>query len=198
MCDCLASLVWFCMIVMPVLQPTFGIVCGNYWVLRLHYHWPTIHRWMGRPNVLIGQWNKLSAVLWLSVGSLRNDGANSLAQLNWLSTQLFRILQVFHPVNWFLARSCVYPSMLWWVQLAMCQLHRILLSNSVSWLLLFVHLCSGHRNVRRCLLIVVDVRRSLLWVIGFCWMLPTLASLGSASLGNGLWVRSLLQLALVR
>ena len=136
-------------------------------------------------------------MLWLSVGSLRNDGVNSLAQLNWLSTQLFRILQVFHPVNWFLARSCVYPSMLWWVQLAMCQLHRILLSNSMSWLLLFVHLCSGHRNVRRCLLIIVDVR-SLLWVIGFCWMLPTLASLGSASLGNGLWVRSLLQLALVR
>ena len=183
---------------MPVLQPTFGVVCGNYWVLGLHYRRPTTLRRMGRPNVLIGQWNKLSAVLWLSVGSLRNDGANSLAQLNWLSTQLFRILQVFHPVNWFLARSCVYPSMLWWVQLAMCQLHRILLSNSMSWLLLFVHLCSGHRNVRRCLLIVVDVRRSLLWVIGFCWMLPTLASLGSASLGNGLWVRSLLQLALVR
>ena len=129
------------MIVMAVLQPTFGVVCGNYWVLGLYYRWPTTHRWMGRPNVLIRQWNKLSAVLWLSMGSLRNDGVNSLAQLNWLSTQLFRILQLFHPVNWFLARSCIYPLMLWWVQLAMCQLHRILLSNSVSWLLLFVHLC---------------------------------------------------------
>ena len=28
-------------------------------------------------------------------------------------------------------------------------------------------------------------------MIGFYWMLPTLASLGSASLGNGLWVQFL-------
>ena len=139
---------WFCMIVMPILQPTFGVICGNFWVLRLHYHRPAIHRRMGRLNVLIGQWNRLSAVLWFSVGSLRNHGANSLAQLNWLSIQLFRTLQVFHPVNWFLGRSYIYPLMLWWVQLAMCQLHRILLSNSVSWLILFVHLCRGHRNIR--------------------------------------------------
>ena len=154
--------------------------------------------WMGRPNILIRQWNRLSTVLWLSGGSLRINGANSLAQLNWLSIQLFRILQVFHPVNWFLARSCVYPLMLWWVQLAMCQLHRILLSNSVSWLILFVHLCRGHRNIRQCLLIIVDVRRSLLWVIRFCWMLLTLASLGSTNLGSNLWVCFLLQLILVR
>ena len=31
---------------------------------------------------------------------------------------------------------------------------------------------------------VVDMRRSLLWVIGFCWMLLTLASLESTSLGS--------------
>ena len=140
LCNCLASLVWFYMIMMPVLQPTFGIVwelLGSRVALSSAYH----PRWMGRPNVLIKQWNRLSAVFKLSMGSLKNDGANSLAQLNWLSIQLFKILQVFHPVNWFLARSCIYPSMLWWVQLAMCQLHRILLSNSMSWLILFVHLC---------------------------------------------------------
>ena len=136
LCDCLASLVWFFTIVMPVLQPTFCIICGNYWVLGLHYRWPTIHRRMGRLNVLIRQWNRLSTVFWLSMGSLRNDGVNSLAQLNWLSIQLFRILQVFHPVNWFLTRSCIYPSKLWWVQVAMYQLHRIFLCNSVSWLIL--------------------------------------------------------------
>ena len=152
----------------------------------------------GRANVPIRQWNRLSVVLWLSMGSLRNDGVNSLTQLNWLSIQLCRILQVFHPVNRFLARSCVYPSMLWWVQLEMCQLHRIFLSNSMSWLILFVHLCRRHRNIRQYLLIIVDVRRSLLRMIGFFWMLLTLASMGSTSLGSNLWVRSLLQLALVR
>ena len=183
---------------MLILQPIFGAVCGNCRVLGLHYHRPTIHRRMGRLNILIGQWNRLSAVLWLSMGSLKNDGANSLTQLNWLSIQLFRILQVFHPVNWFLARSCIYPLMLWWVQLSMYQPHRFLLSNSVSWLILLVHLCRGHRNVRQCLLIIIDMRRSLLWVIEFCWMLLILASLGSASLGSGLRVHSLLQLALVR
>ena len=36
-------------------------------------------------------------MLWLSGGYLRIIGANSLAQLNWLSIQLFRILQVFSP-----------------------------------------------------------------------------------------------------
>ena len=77
----------------------------------------------------------------LSRGSLRIVGVNSLAPSNWLSIQLFRILQVFHSVNWFLARSCVYPSLLWRVQLAMCWLHRVLLSSNVSWLILFVHLC---------------------------------------------------------
>ena len=46
---------WFCAIMMPALQPTFGVVCGDYWVLGLHYHWPTIYRRMGRLNVLIGQ-----------------------------------------------------------------------------------------------------------------------------------------------
>ena len=80
----------------------------------------------------------------------------------------------------------------------MCQLHRILLSSSVSWLILFVHLCRGHRSIRQYLLIVIDGRKSLLWVIVFCWMLPTLASLGSASLGSGLWVYLVLQLILVR
>ena len=136
--NCMASLIWFYTIVMLVLQTTFGVICRNCWVIRLHYHWPTIHRWMGRPNILIRQWNKLSDMLWLSIGSLRIDGANSLAQLNCLSIPLFRMLQVFHPVNWFLVSSCIYPSMLWWLQLAMYQLHRILLSNSVSWLILFV------------------------------------------------------------
>ena len=48
--------------------------------------------------------------------------------------------------------------MLWWVQLAMCQLHRILLSNSMSWLILFVHLCRGPRNIRQYLLIIVDMK----------------------------------------
>ena len=70
---------------MLILQPAFGVVCGNVWALRLHYHWPTIHSHMGRPNVFIGWWNRLSAVLWLSMGSLRIDGVNSLAQLSWLS-----------------------------------------------------------------------------------------------------------------
>ena len=37
------------------IQPTFGVVCGNYWVLGLHYRQPTIHRRMGRPNILIRQ-----------------------------------------------------------------------------------------------------------------------------------------------
>ena len=137
-------------------------------------------------------------MFWLSVGSLRNNGVNSLTKLNWLSIQLSRILQVFHPVNWFLARCCIYQLMLWWVQLAICQLHRILLTNSMSWLILFVQLCRGHRIVRQCLLIIVDVKKSLLWMIGFCWMLLTLVSLGSANLGSGLLVCSLLQLALVR
>ena len=122
---------WFYMIVMLTLQPTFGAVCRNCWVLRRPYHCPTIHSWMGRPNVLIRQCNRLSIVFWLSGVSLRNDGVNSLAQLNWLSIQLYRILQVFYPANYFLARSCIYPSMLWWVQLAMCAMHRILLSNNV-------------------------------------------------------------------
>ena len=136
-------------------------------------------------------------MFWPSSGYLI-VGANSLAQSNWLSILLFRILQVFHPVNWFLARSCIYPSVLWWVQIAMCQLCWILLSSSVSWLILFVHLYRRHRNVRQCLLIAIDVRRSFLWVIGFCWMLATLASLGSTSLGSSLWVCSLLLLILVR
>ena len=83
---------WFYIIVMLVLQPTFGTVCGNCWVLGLHYLQPTIHSQMGRLNILIGQWNRLSTVLWLSGGSLRIVGANSLAQLNWLSIWLFRIL----------------------------------------------------------------------------------------------------------
>ena len=158
-----------------------GAVCGNCWVLGLHYHQPTIHRSNGQTeHVLIGQWNRLSTVLWLSLGSLRINGANSLAQLNWLLIQLLRILQVFHPINWFLARSCMYPLILWLVQLAMCQLPRILLSSSVSWLILFVHLCRGHMNIRQFLLIIINMRRSLLWVIGFCWMLLTLSSLGSA------------------
>ena len=192
LCNCLASLVWFYMIVMLHFTAIFGAVCGNCWVLGLHYLQPTIHSQMGRPNVLIRQWNRLSTVLYgLAWVSLRIDGANSLAQSNWLSIQLFRILQVFHPVNWFLARSCIYPSMLWWVQLEMCQLHRILLSNSVSWLILLVHLCRGRRNIRRYLLIIVDMRRSLLWVIGFCWMLLTLVSLGPAYyIGSTLWVYS--------
>ena len=56
--------------------------------------------------------DRLSAVLYLSGGYLRLVGANSLAQSNWLSIQLFRILQVFCPVGWFLARSCVYTSIL--------------------------------------------------------------------------------------
>ena len=33
----------------------FGAICGNYWVLGLHYLQPTIHSQMGRPNVLIRQ-----------------------------------------------------------------------------------------------------------------------------------------------
>ena len=48
---------------------------ANFWrclwqllVLRLHYHQPTIHSWMGRLNILIGQWNRLSTVLYLSGG----------------------------------------------------------------------------------------------------------------------------------
>ena len=53
--DCLASLMWFYMIMMLILQPTFNAVCGNCWVIRLHYLWPTIHSQMGRPNKLIGQ-----------------------------------------------------------------------------------------------------------------------------------------------
>ena len=161
--DCLASLVWFYMIELLILQPIFGTVCGNCWVLGLHYCRPIIHSQIGRPNVLIRQLSKLSTVLWLRRGYLRIIGANFLAQLNWLSIQLFRILQVFHPVNWFLARSCIYPSILWWEQLVMCQLHRILLSNSISWSILFVPLCRGHRNVRQYLLIIVDMRKSLLW-----------------------------------
>ena len=56
----------------------------------------------------------------------------------------------------------------------------------MSWLILFVHLFRGPRNIRHFLLIIVYMRRSLLWVIGFCWMLLTLASLGSANLGSGL------------
>ena len=68
----------------------------------------------------------------------------------------------------------------------------------MSWLILFVHICIGYRNVRQCLLIVIDGRRSLLWVIGFYLMLLTLVSLGSASLGSVLWVHLLLQLVLVR
>ena len=79
----------------------------------------------------------------------------------------------------------------------MCQLPRFLLSNSVSWLIVLVHLCRGHRNIRHYLLIV-DMRRSLLWVIRFYWMLLILVSLGSTNLGSGLWVCSLLQLVLVR
>ena len=62
LCDYLGSLMWFYMIVMLVLQPTFGAVYGNCWVLGLHYLWPTIHSLMGRPNILIRQWNRLSAV----------------------------------------------------------------------------------------------------------------------------------------
>ena len=58
----------------------------------LHYLRPTIHSRMGRPNILIGQWNRLSTVFWLRMGYLRIIGVNSLAQLNWLSIQLFRIL----------------------------------------------------------------------------------------------------------
>ena len=73
---------WFYTIVILVLQPTLGAVCGNCWYLGLHYRRPTIHSRMGRPNKLIGQWNRLSTVLWLSVGSLRIDGAISLAQLD--------------------------------------------------------------------------------------------------------------------
>ena len=140
----------------------------------------------------------LSTVFWLSGGSLRIDGANSFIQLNWILIQLFTILQVFHPVDWFLVRSCIYPLILWWVQLAMSWLHRILPSSSVSWLILFVHLCKGHRNVRQYLIIIVDMRRSLLWVIGFCWMLTTLASLGSINIDSSLWVYLLLPLILVR
>ena len=80
----------------------------------------------------------------------------------------------------------------------MCELNRLLLSNSVSWLILFVHLCRGPRNVRKHLLIVIDMKRSLLWVTGFCWMLLTLVSLGFISLVSNLWVHFLLQLTLVR
>ena len=61
---------------------------GSRAALSLAYH-PQMD---GRPNILIGQWNRLSAVFWLSMGSLRNDGTNSLAQLNWLSIQMIRIL----------------------------------------------------------------------------------------------------------
>ena len=38
----------------------------------------------------------------------------------------------------------------------MCQLHRIMLSNSVSWLILFMPFCRGHKNVRQCLQIIID------------------------------------------
>ena len=105
-----------------------GIIGG----LSLNYLQSTILSQLGRPKVLIRQWNRLSSVLWLSGGSLRIIGMNSLAQSNWLSIQLFRILQLFHPVNWFLAKSCILTLILWWVQLAMCQLHRILLSSRVN------------------------------------------------------------------
>ena len=99
--NCLTSLMWFYIIVMLVLQPTFGAVYRNSWALRLHYLLPTLQSWMGRLNVLIRQWNSLSAVLYLSGVYLRIVGANSLAQLDWLSIQLFRILQVFYPVSCF-------------------------------------------------------------------------------------------------
>ena len=44
----------------------------------------------------------------------------------------------------------------------------------------------------------LELELEFLWVIRFCWMLPTLASLGPTSLGSGLWVHLLLQLILVR
>ena len=73
LCNCLASLVWFYMIVMLILKPTFGAFCGNYWVLGLHYLWPTIHSWMGRLNILIRQWNRLSTVFYGLVQGFLED-----------------------------------------------------------------------------------------------------------------------------
>ena len=53
LCNCLASLMWFYTIVMLVLQPIFGAVCGNCWVLGcIIFHLPSTVGWADRIYLL--------------------------------------------------------------------------------------------------------------------------------------------------